>query len=82
MLALAILGSALAMLGFGIAHADPKPGMWQKSVVVADGVTVRKILDNTDNENTVCYVASRSAKQGSIYIDGQVSVAISCQANQ
>lgn len=65
-------------LSFGsLAHADPKPGLWQESVTQADGVTIRKIRDTTGGEATVCYVASKifpSTYGG----PDHASVAISC----
>lgn len=71
---LIIAGIAIISLGIGIhlAHADPKPGLWQESMTQADGVTVRKIRDTTGGEFNVCYVASNRTSPES------VAVAISC----
>lgn len=82
-LCVALIVGAIAMtsfvVGVHLAHADPKPGLWQESVTQADGVTVRKIRDTTGGDFNVCYVASRVALPGgSLSAPMTVSVAISC----
>lgn len=71
--------AAVAVLVFARwAHADPRPGLWQEAVVIADGVTVRKIRDNTGGDSNICYVASRLDVGLSPSDPRNAAVAISC----
>lgn len=68
---------AILVAWIPLVHADPKPGLWQEQVTIADGVTVRKLRDTTGGDFNVCYVASRAAGSTSPVPDS-VAVAIAC----
>jgi len=74
---------ALVVLRVSVAHADPKPGLWQEQSTVADGVTIRKIRDTSGGDFNVCYIASRISvgipgTVGAGARDLPIAVAISC----
>ncbi len=76
--ALALLAALVAFLvvRVSVAHAEPKPGLWQEQVTSADGVTVRKLRDTTGGDFSVCYVASRIEGAGATR--PAIAVSISC----